>query len=235
MVEYDKNIWPRSSAIYDTSFGYFAERWRASNRRLDNRLGPAGVDYYDNGLKEYEEYRVNGIYHRIDGPTISSFDEDGNVIRVDFYLNDCEYEFDDWFEKVKNQLTEDQRKQLKETYNTCSVVYSIEDDAANEEYIWIEEWSRCFTTDNTSGPASVAYRKNGLKSWESWKLYDAPHRLDGPSEIWYNDDGTVKEAIFAFNGYEDDFVEWIKIVRDKLPRSQYVELLREYDRTLERH
>ena len=49
--------------------------------------GPAVVFYHDNGVIEEERYLKNGEYHREDGPAIIEYDTSGNVKRQTDYEN----------------------------------------------------------------------------------------------------------------------------------------------------
>lgn len=50
------------------------------------------VDLYDNGNKRCETYYKNDKYHRIDGPAIIWYNENGSLSHEEYYVNDNFYE-----------------------------------------------------------------------------------------------------------------------------------------------
>ena len=43
--------------------------------------------YYNNGQIEYEEYRINGMLHRKNGPAVQIWDSTGQKRSEEYYLN----------------------------------------------------------------------------------------------------------------------------------------------------
>lgn len=79
-----------------------------------NSFGPFYVSYFKNGLKDYEEYRVNGLCHRIDGPAREW--RGPYYPPPEFYLRGKNYPFEKWIEYVKSRISNDRYVWLKERY-----------------------------------------------------------------------------------------------------------------------
>lgn len=77
-----------------------------------NHLGPAEIEYLKNGLKNFEIYWQDGCLHRIDGPVFRG--RKGYPLR--FYLHGVNYFFEEWIEKVKDNISEEKYKELVERY-----------------------------------------------------------------------------------------------------------------------
>jgi len=63
---------------------------------------------YDNGIKDW---KVNGKYHREDGPAVE-YDDDGDKF---WFLNDVEYSFEEWLEKTP--ISDEEKILLKLKYS----------------------------------------------------------------------------------------------------------------------
>jgi len=60
------------------------------------------IDYYENGQKRFEDWYLNGKYHREDGPSYQYWDDNGQKESEWWYLNGKEYlSREDWIKKLK--------------------------------------------------------------------------------------------------------------------------------------
>ena len=46
------------------------------------------IEYYDNGQVACEYWRVNGQYHRLDGPAWVRYNQQGEIIEQEFWVRD---------------------------------------------------------------------------------------------------------------------------------------------------
>lgn len=58
------------------------------NGLLHREDGPARIDYYRNGTPFKEEYRINGLLHRLDGPAVIHYRENGCIWDEHYYIDD---------------------------------------------------------------------------------------------------------------------------------------------------
>lgn len=89
----------RETVEYMIANGGHVEIW-SYDRKDHNSLGPAYVTYSKNGLKVYEEYCIDDMRHRADGPATTGKD----IIDVRFYLNGERYSEKEYYEKMKNDV-----------------------------------------------------------------------------------------------------------------------------------
>ena len=52
---------------------------------LHNNMGPAHIQYYDNGQKEYEQYWVDSNYHNDKGPALIQYSPNGQKSYEGYY------------------------------------------------------------------------------------------------------------------------------------------------------
>ena len=71
-------------------------------RRLTcHRLdGPAYIEYDNYGNIIVTEYYVNGILHRLDGPAILEYNHVGITIRESYYINDIYYTKENYYKEL---------------------------------------------------------------------------------------------------------------------------------------
>jgi len=84
------------------------EYWH--NGRYHRDDGPAFISWhYVNSSIKSIVYMINGGYHRDDGPAYQYFDEDGTLIKEEYWLDDIAYTKFDWL--IKTRI-----KKLKKLY-----------------------------------------------------------------------------------------------------------------------
>jgi antitoxin component YwqK of YwqJK toxin-antitoxin module len=68
--------------------------------------GPAYIVYYNNGSVKREVYFIDGLYYREDGPAIIYYDENGNITYEKYYLGQNELTEEEWFSQlsIENKL-----------------------------------------------------------------------------------------------------------------------------------
>ena len=64
-----------------------------------------------------------------------------------------------------------------------------------------EEWRLNGLLHRVDGPAEIYYRENGKIWWKNWYLKGKRHRIDGPARISYIDD-IVCDKTWYINGEE---------------------------------
>lgn len=101
-------------SIYATYEG-LEENWFKDGGNNHNPLGPASTYYEKNGLKSWQSYVIDGRWHRIDGPA-SCYFRSNDIIQSYFYLLGKPYDFHNWIERVKYDISEDTYLTLKKQY-----------------------------------------------------------------------------------------------------------------------
>ena len=70
------------------------EAWYLNNKQ-HRKDGPAIIGYYnENGLKEYEAWYLNDKYHREDGPAFISYDLNDKIIFESYWQNGNRHRLD---------------------------------------------------------------------------------------------------------------------------------------------
>lgn len=59
--------------------------------------------YYENGNVLYIEYKVNGYFHREDGPAYIDYYENGNVWEEEYWLNGEQLTKESWYNKLSTK------------------------------------------------------------------------------------------------------------------------------------
>lgn len=178
---------------------------------------------YLSGLKSSEQWLLNGKYHRIDGPARLVYNRAGRVVEeywqkddkmhrigaaaMIYYRDDGTKTNEYWYKDGK----------LHRTDGPAEIAYN-EDETMRYVY-WYNEG----VLHRTDGPAETNYRRgthrvsehwyiNGEKqrsrkyhlndkvSEEKWYKNDVLHRIDGPAEIHYRDDGTKDYELWYIDG-----------------------------------
>ncbi len=49
------------------------------------------IEYYRNGNIKYEGYYIDGYRHRVDGPAVIWYDEDGKVLSKEYWVEGERY------------------------------------------------------------------------------------------------------------------------------------------------
>jgi hypothetical protein len=62
---------------------------------------PAWQQWYDNGIKEYDAYFVNGNYHNICNPTTIRHSRFGNIMWKSYYIYGDGYNKLNWMNLIK--------------------------------------------------------------------------------------------------------------------------------------
>jgi antitoxin component YwqK of YwqJK toxin-antitoxin module len=70
------------------------------NGKFHREDGPAIIYYYENGNIRYIEYRLDGEMHKEDGPAYIQYDEAGYISYSTYYLNGIKLEKNDWFKQL---------------------------------------------------------------------------------------------------------------------------------------
>lgn len=86
----------KMSVVYKIKNDYLIEIWK--NELGDhNSLGPSWCEYYRNGLRYYEEFRVNGLLHKEDGAARRWIDNFGTMGET-YHLNGDRYSEKEYYE-----------------------------------------------------------------------------------------------------------------------------------------
>lgn len=137
--------------------------------------------YGANGIKVSEQWTLDGKLHRKDGPAITTFYQNGNVMS------------ESWFENGKYVNS----KLPSEIY------YERENNRRKTKECWL------VTTDTPGqnfhridGPAVIEYHENGNKKHEAWYNFGKLHREnDLQAETWYYENGTISDERWFLNGH----------------------------------
>ena len=143
---------------------------------LHNNMGPAHIQYYDNGQKEYEQYWVDSNYHNDKGPAIIKYFKNGQK-ELEEYWVDSNYHNDK---------------------GPALIQYSPNGQKSYEGYY------KDGNLHNLTGPAFIKYYKNGKKEYETYYVEDK--RVDGNKliqELGINTDYTLwsdeEKDMFSFH------------------------------------
>lgn len=106
---------------------YF-EEWSDSGRKItdkiyeiyytdknghDHRLdGPAVIRFYENGNKRWQIWFRHGKKHRLDGPAYEEWDEHKNKIQHIYFINDKEYTKKEFDEYTKGLQSKEDKELL---------------------------------------------------------------------------------------------------------------------------
>lgn len=63
--------------------------------------GPAYQTWFMTGQRRMNRYYKRGILHRVDGPAILSWNHDGNLVYVEYYIDDIKYTKAEWNIKTR--------------------------------------------------------------------------------------------------------------------------------------
>lgn len=175
--EDDKPAIIRYSRMHDTmSYTYFKENHL--NRDNDK---PAYVQWFwshaDSEWKtEVEEWYVNGMKHRENGPAAMRYFSDGTVSTVVCYNENRIHSIDG---------------------KPSIVNYSPSGAVLNKSY---HNYGEQQSFDGK--PAFVTYTESGQPLYQAWYDKGKKHRSDGPSELFTREDGTVTTQSFHKRGTE---------------------------------
>lgn len=112
MVKYEYN---RDAVLFGVG-GALQEYHRNELGNRSKSLGPVYIIYSKNGLKTYEEWRIDGFLHRLDGPAIRKIEPSGNTY-LEFWLHGKQYFFEDWLEMVKDMVSAVEYERLGKSYD----------------------------------------------------------------------------------------------------------------------
>ena len=107
-----------------------------SNGFLHNDNGPAEIQYHQNKTKKLELYFIHGKLERKDGSARISYNENGEIIEEEFYLNHKQY---------KN--LDEIKKQLKKKSKENKIAKYFDTDNFFEEIIITTDDSKKVTVD----------------------------------------------------------------------------------------
>lgn len=132
----------------------------------------AVVIYFNKGLKIKEEWFKNHQYHRLDGPTRTSWHTNGKI-----YLQE-------WFKHGK-------RHRLN---NPAYIKWYDNGSRLEESWYYLGQLHRL------DGPAFSRWHLNGQLINISWFQNDKSYSVDGPSTLSFFNNGVLHEEIWRFNG-----------------------------------
>ena len=93
--------------FYYTNGQKYREEWFV-NGMHHREDGPAYIEWHDNGQKTYELWIVNGDYHRLDGPAEQTWYTNGEKNTEKWMINDIDKteEILQWIKEYNIQLDE---------------------------------------------------------------------------------------------------------------------------------
>jgi antitoxin component YwqK of YwqJK toxin-antitoxin module len=76
----------------------YREEWRV-NGEWHRLDGPAIICYYEDGSIHWEQWFVNGKLHRLDGPSDIQYNEDGSIQYEHWFVNGIEIDDPLWLKE----------------------------------------------------------------------------------------------------------------------------------------
>ena len=134
----------RVERYYWSTTGRIHYEWYLNYERSHREDGPSYTSYTEDGVKIHENYYIEGEFHREDGPALNGWFDNG----------------------IK-----------------CSEKYFTHGRQHRED-----------------GPSWVEWYPTGQKKYESFWVDGQIHRDDGPADVWYRQDGSVYHSEFYLDG-----------------------------------
>ena len=71
--------------------GAIIHQWWRLNGKWHREDGPAHIDYYESGAVRYQEWSLNGKRHREDGPAVIRYHKSGAIKSQQYWWNGTKY------------------------------------------------------------------------------------------------------------------------------------------------
>lgn len=117
-----------------------------------------------------------------------------------------------------------QRHIIRKRYNDADKLYTNSDDTYTVTYL--KPGTHQF--NKYTGPAWIQLDKYLRIVREKWYKNESLHRLDGPADIWYTDNGKVGYTAWYINGINlnrTEIEDWLELNRILYPLSKEDQIL----------
>ena len=109
----------KKSVVYYYNGNIRYEKWHREDGEfyLHREDGPAIINYYESGEKQYEQWWVNSKKHRIEGPAHINYYKDGTIWFEYYLINGEEMSKEEWEDHPIRQeylIKEAMKEALKE-------------------------------------------------------------------------------------------------------------------------
>ena len=165
---------PPTKIIRRPDDGSKSKEWYQDGK-LHRLNGPAIIDYYEDGSIQSESWYQDGKRHRLDGPAYIIYYQDGSI------------QSESWYQDGKFHRLDGPAE-----------IFYFEEGGSIEAKSWYQDGKR----HRLDGPAVIEYHENESVKSEYWYLNDKLHRLDGPAVIKYYPGGSILFEHWYLNGQE---------------------------------
>lgn len=176
--------------------------------------GPAHIKYYSKIQKPIQEVWIqHNKLHNLNGPAWIEYDPSGNIIQEIWYKEGAFHNLNGPAKCIynKNGILTDERwfkENQPHNMNGPTVIIRNNDGIITEEQ-WFEDGDE---KNSNNGPTKRCYYDSGMLKSEEWYELDDDlfektgsevkyHRLDGPADSLYSEDGKIIYQIWRKNGY----------------------------------
>lgn len=140
----------------------------ASNEGGSEKIGPAVIYYYRNGIILSKEWYNEGLLHRKDGPAY-----------IEYYSNGLK-EVEIWYKNDK----------------MCRNDGPVKIRYHENGNVKVKEWIKNGNLHRKDGPAFIVYNDSGNVLHEEWRRNGEYYRKNGKVAIGYYDDGITVKNIY---------------------------------------
>lgn len=181
--------------------------------------------HYDGRTKKNERWEIDGKLHRVDGPAVLEYDEDGQKIREEWFQNNLLHRLNKPARILydsKGLVTSEHWYEhgipptgtiIQKLYNPyggitsqCTKTFLLGGSTRTSWFLIKVDGTAVL--HSTTGPAVLEYDEDGLLLREIWYRNGLKHRsnsnpTDGPTEIEYFPNGIIKTKIWYKDGLFD--------------------------------
>ena len=154
---------------------FWVKRVKGVKYPLYHRLdGPAIENYFEDGIPKKLEWWVDAVKHRIDGPAEMSFYRSGNVFKCVWYCNGV----------------------IHRDGGPAELVY-YDNGVTLASYSYYKNGLK---HRDDGGPAEVGFYEDGKVSYMAWFIDGKAHRIGGPAIVNYSRSGEMVILKYMQNG-----------------------------------
>src|SRR3989344_5359942 len=151
--------------------------------------GPSSVSYYENGNIMCESWSFDGKNEPTEGLIYAEYYENGNI-GLKLVAIDCDSSYIVEYHKngkIKRETWTKKNEKQHRAGDKPADIVYYENGNVHEE-----TWYEHGLMHRICGPAFVAYYENGNIIYQSWHEFGKVHRSDdGPTIVSFNEDGTA--------------------------------------------
>ena len=185
---------------------------------MDNEDCKIDMNFFNSGEIYTNEWKLDGEFHRIDGPAVATYRSSDNVILSEVY-----------YFKGMNQRKAgpaiieyyESGKVKHEQWIFANKLHRTDGPAAtyfNEcGKIRAQHWLVNGKHHREDGPAYIKYDVLGNSENEAWFFHNKHHRTDGPAVIGYLPSGDIESQKWYVNDELINLEEWLEENNYSLP------------------